>query len=160
MIKLDIEIKKTALLLCTFILLLFILPLASAECISSQIAKSAYYPGETFQAEITGNFTSPPTYSNIFFYKGSEEINIPFYLEKLASNKYFVYADLPKSYGEHKFIIKDILCKEEGVIKAGIVNESFIMQKPIYLAYSWLIKQTENWDILSEEENSLALLAC
>ena len=158
MINLDTRIRKTAFLVY-IILFLLAIPLASAECISAQIAKSTYYPGETFQAEITGNFTGPPTYSNIFFYKGIEEIHTPFYLEKLASNKYFVYAELSKSYGEHNFIIKDVLCKEEGITKAGIVNESFLMQKPIYLAYSWLIAQTENWDTLSEEENALALLA-
>jgi hypothetical protein len=55
-----------------FILLLLILPLASAAEI--HLSREVYQPGETLQAEIYGNFLEPLKVENIHFYR---ERNIP-----------------------------------------------------------------------------------
>ena len=52
-----------------FLLLILILPLASAECLEIIPAKSSYLAGETFQAEITGDLIEPLRINDIHFYQ-------------------------------------------------------------------------------------------
>jgi len=139
-------------------LLFMLLPLGMA-CFQVEIARSSYFPKETFQAEITGSFAKKLTQDNLFLYKNKTELFVPFSLEQLASNKYFVYFDLPESYDAHSFAVKDVLCTENETLISKNVAQNFMIKKPIYFAYSWLSSQVGNWQNLSIEENALALLA-
>jgi len=143
-----------------FVLFVFfmLLPVGTA-CFNIEIAKASYFPKETFQAEITGTFAKKLDYLNLFLYKNQTELLAPFFLEQLASNKYFVYFDLPESYGAHSFAVKDVLCIENETLISKDVEKTFVIKRPIYLAYSWLSGQVANWQDLSIEENALTLLA-
>ena len=146
---------KVALVILIFFMLL---PIGKA-CFQVEIARSSYFPKETFQAEITGSFAKKLTQDNLFLYKNKTELFVPFSLEQLASNKYFVYFDLPESYGAHSFAVKDVLCIENETLISKNVAQNFMIKKPIYFAYSLLSSQVGNWQNLSIEENALALLA-
>ncbi len=149
---------KVALVALVILIFFMLLPIGEA-CFQVEISKSSYFPKETFQAEITGSFAKKLTQDNLFLYKNKTELFVPFSLEQLASNKYFVYFDLPESYDAHSFAVKDVLCIENETLISKNVAQSFMIKKPIYFAYSWLSSQVGNWQNLSIEENALALLA-
>lgn len=139
-------------------LLFMLLPLGMA-CFQVEIAKASYFPKETFQAEITGSFARKIDDSNIFLYRNKTELLVPFSIEQLATNKYFVYFDLPESYGIHSFAVKDVWCIENETLMSKDVTQSFTIKKPIYLAYSSLANKVGDWQNLTAEENALVLLA-
>ena len=100
-----------------FLFLLFILLIssASAACLEISASKTSFFSGETFLAEISGN----PVYmkpENIFFYSGSQEIQLLYNLVQAAGNKWFVYANVPSNPGQYSFSVQT-LCIENSSLK-------------------------------------------
>ena len=148
-------IKKIALIfLFTFILL----PVVSAACSDISFAKSAYFPGETLQAEITGNFVKDLSTDNIFFYRQSSELPLVFNLEKISNSKFFVYVKAPKSYGLHSLAIKNVLCIENETLKDASTESKFTVKKPLAYAFDWLEKNAV-WQQLNAKDTANAILA-
>jgi len=154
--------KKVFLFL--FFMACFILSfqLASADCVNITIPKTVYFPGETFQAEISGNFSQDLAYSNIYFFKDGVERPLFFNLTTISKGKYFVYAELPSSQadiGSWSFEIQNALCTENKILKSITSQANFSIIKSLSDSYSWLTNQTKTQWPSSTDENSLVLLA-
>jgi len=149
---------KKYILLCFIILALaIVLPNAKA-CFDIQITKPSYFPQETFQAEITGSFVRKIDSSNIAFYKDSGKVDVPFTITQLASNKFFVYAELPVNYGQYVFSAEKVLCLENKILREKTISKNFEVKKPLYLAFSWLSGDVLNWPA-DAGENAMIMLA-
>ena len=136
--------------------------LASADCVNITIPKTVYFPGETFQAEISGNFSQDLAYSNIYFFKDGVERPLFFNLTTISKGKYFVYAELPSSQadiGSWSFEIQNALCTENKILKSITSQANFSIIKSLSDSYSWLTNQTKTQWPSSTDENSLVLLA-
>jgi hypothetical protein len=143
-------------LLIFLILLIPIIPLASA-CIDIQLGRTNYFPYETFQAEITGNFGRALDNSNIFFYQNDKAISLAFHKEQMAANKYIVYANLPSGYGSYTFAVKNVFCIENKTTKVMNKESPFIISKPLSQVYYNLSSKVSKWP--SGDDGALALLA-
>lgn len=100
------------------------LSLASASEI--KLAKEAYAPGETLQAEIYGNFIDGLKLENIFFYR---ERNIPVIYDILKlKDKYLLYALLPYTEGNYTLKIKNARYETEGGSSSAILTKEFKIQ--------------------------------
>ena len=139
------------------ILILFLFPCVSA-CIDIQLGKTDYFPYETFQAEITGDFARALDNSNIFFYQDNKELSILFKREQIAANKYIVYANLPLKYGNYKFALKNILCIENRTTRTVSKESQFTVSKPVSQAYNWLSGKTATWPSV-DDGGAFALMA-
>ncbi|MFC1685958.1 hypothetical protein ACFLZZ_02970 [Nanoarchaeota archaeon] len=136
--------------------ILTLMPFSSAECAFVQLSKQAYYSGENFQAEITGEFKKPLAEEDLGFYRDNIKYSIDFNLEQIANDKWLVWAKVPTKYGENKFRVVS-LCQEETLIEE-VKETNFIIQRPLQEAYSWLISKVDNkWSSLSVEDIALAL---
>lgn len=143
----------------SFLIVILLMPFARAECLDIKIARGSYFSGETFQAEITANISKPLANENIFFYSGGREYFPVFNLAQIASNKWVVYVDVPKNYGENAFAVQDVLCKDQ-ILRTESKSAPFSVRKPLDDAYSSVIGQTDGrWNSLDIEEISLALMA-
>jgi hypothetical protein len=94
--------KKRGLL----VLFLAIILISTASAVEIQLSKENYYPGETLQAEIYGNFLQPLELENIHFYR---DRNIPMVYDILKlQDKYLFYALLPYQTGNYSLKLQDI----------------------------------------------------
>ena len=92
--------KKLVIVL--FLVFLFIQIVSAVEI---QLNKEDYFPGETLQAEIYGNFIDGLSIKNIYFYR---EKNIPVLYNILKTkDKYLLYAILPIKEGSYSIKIKN-----------------------------------------------------
>lgn len=157
--------KKEFVYVLLFCFMVYLLPLANAFEMTN--VKSSYLPRETFQAELTvssGSFAKKLTPDNFALYKSGLQVSTTFNIEQLANNKFFVYFNLPESYGAYTFFARDILYVENSSIgiKKKTIQKNFTISKPVYLAYSQLESQLstlQSWKSLNVEENAMSLIA-
>jgi len=141
-----------------FLLAILIIPLVSAQCLEVNLARSSYFSGETFRAEITGNISRPLTDDSIHFYSDSKEYYPVFNLVQVSSNKWLVYFDVAKTYGENIFSVS-ALCKED-ILRQEKKETPFIIKRTYDSFYNSVISKVDgNWNSLDVEDNSLAMLA-
>ena len=140
------------------LLLFIILLLPSAlACVDVKLGKTEYFPSETFQAEITGEFARALDNSNIAFYQGSSEITLFFKRDQIAANKYIVSFQLPASPGNYKFSLKNALCIENKTTKTVNKDTLFVIKKPLSDKYKELQSKTSAWP--SGDDGAFALMA-
>ena len=150
---------KRGILLLVFIV---ISQIVSVNALDINLAKSSYLPGETFQAEISGEFSKPLTASNIFFLnEQGKEIALAFYLIEIVKSKdYYVYVDLPLQSGKYSIAIKNALYYENGTLKGTEKKINFQVNESIALTYKDVISLISNqFSSLSVQDNALALSA-
>ncbi|MBU2523496.1 MAG: hypothetical protein KKE23_04390 [Nanoarchaeota archaeon] len=132
--------------------------MVSAQCLDVKIARGSYFSGETFQAEITGNLSKPLTEDNIHFYNNNKEYYPFFNLVQVSSNKWLVYFDVAKTYGENMFSVST-LCKED-ILRPEKKETPFIIKKTYDAFYNLVISKVDRkWNSISVENNALAILA-
>ena len=139
--------KKVLLL----ILLLFI-PLVSAVNIN---LKSNFLPGETLLATIEGNFLSPITPDNIYFYSDREYLPITFDIAQIQE-KYYLYALLPIKERNYTLIIKDAHYFENAQEQIRDLEKNFSVSGNItdFSVYPGFIITRGNFTISIESKNS------
>src|SRR3989344_1320395 len=116
----------------TLILLLILLPIASAQDISLDIFKDTYHQHETLQAETFINLTLADkiTASNFaLINKGNETIPVSIFLEEISKNHFFVYFNIPKlDNGTYYFLVKDIKYTDN-ILKKTSKSKEFYLDK-------------------------------
>jgi hypothetical protein len=117
--------KKRGLL----VLFLAIILISTASAVEIQLSKENYYPGETLQAEIYGNFLQPLKLENIHFYR---DRNIPVVYDILKlSDKYLFYALLPYQTGNYSLKLRDIrYTTATGSSTDDVIKNFQIQQQP------------------------------
>lgn len=110
--------KEILILLLTLIL---ILPLVSSVNID---IKENYKPGETIIGNVEGNFLSPLSPENFYFYSDREQIPLIFDSAKIQ-DKYYFYALLPVEERNYTLILKDIKYYENGRERTGDIEKNF-----------------------------------
>ena len=148
--------KKFFHLFLILFLIILLLPGVLA-CVDIKLGKSSYFPRETFQVEVTGEFARALDNSNIYFYQNGKEISLAFKREQIAANKYFIYAQLPPVADNYKFALKNVMCIENRTTKTVSKEILFSIDKSISDFYKWLSEQTLTWP--SGNDGALALLA-
>jgi len=135
--------KKLVLLIC----LLLINLISAAEI---NLSKEDYFPQETLQAEITGNFIEPITTDNIFLYKEGIPRPTPvIYDITRYLDTYYLYMVLPNQNGNFTIKIEDIRYTEKGEEKNELIkqfkikktNDSYLQINPGF------IKTTKDFSI-------------
>src|SRR3989344_1674496 len=134
----------------------------NADALVISGSKSSYLPGETFQANISGDFSKPLTVNNIAF-AGSQgsEIALAFYLIEINRTKqYYVYVDLPLQSGNYVMSVENALYNESGVLKGDKKDYPFIINGSTALTYKSVSAEVlQKLSSLSVEDTSLALMA-
>jgi len=145
----------------SFIFLSVILFNDASACINVTLSKSSYFPGETFQAEINGNFSQGLVYSNILFSKAETEIPLYFSLIQISKDRYFVNFTLPStnSVGDWSLELRNVLCIENGTLRASSSKTNFSIQSSISDFFNLLISKVNNGWALPVEENAMELMA-
>ena len=111
------------------LIILILLLIPSILAIDISLSKSQYYPKETLQAELTGNFISLKS-DNIFIYQqdGPRPMPIISGLTK-QENTYYYYAILPPQQGNYTLKIENTeYIGQEGLTDKEITKE-FIIEK-------------------------------
>lgn len=117
--------KKSVSLL--FVLLLAIPAISAVEIKSS---KDVYYPQETIQAEITGNFIDALTKDNLLIYKQGVPRPYPVISDLTKQgNIYYFYAILPNQEGNFSLKIENIRYTESGVEETSAIAKEFEIKK-------------------------------
>jgi hypothetical protein len=101
----------------------------SQDCIDLQLSRQSYLSGEIFQAEISGNFLKPITDEDVHFYHNNKEYAPAFGFEQAASNKWILWMNVPKNYGQNTLQV-NALCKKE-TLKEEVKTASFTIQRPL-----------------------------
>jgi len=111
--------------LVSLVLMLFLIPAISA--IDIGLLKQTYNPGETLQAEITGNFASLKE-DNIFIYDESIPHSTPVIkdLTKQGSTYYF-YALLPNKPGNYSLRIEEVDYIKAGKLVTETIYQPFLI---------------------------------
>ncbi len=152
------SIFSISLFVLTIPLIFLLIPLTSAQCFDVQLSKQTYFSGELFQAEISGQLEKALTLDDLKFFYNDKEYFPAFDFEQIASDKWLVWTNVPKNYGQNKITVKG-LCKEE-ILKDETVESNYLIQKPLQETYNWLVSQVENqWPSLTNEETTLVLEA-
>lgn len=148
-----------------FLLIAIILciPLLAQSACAAEITlkKQSYLPGETLQANISGEFLDSIAVNNIFFVNSAgKEVGLAFYMLKISDKEYWVYVDLPEQAGNYTFAVKNVLYKEDGVLKGNPKEIPFDIKQTISYFYKDIIeKTTGKFSSLNTEGNALALLS-
>jgi hypothetical protein len=97
-------------LVFVFLLLIFVLPLASASDIEfvRPSDSSSFDQGETLIVQVTGNFVDQITRDKVFFYR--DHVRVPMNYDVLKSeNDYYIYALLTnKEQGNYSISVEDV----------------------------------------------------
>jgi len=147
-----------------YLLFLFIIGIIicvpSVSAMEINLLGDSYFSGETFQANITGEFIGSLTVNNIFFVKDGKEVGLAFYLLKISDREYWVYVDLPQQIGNYTFAVKNALYREDGVLKGNEKEKTFEIKQSITSFYKDIAEKTAGkFSSLGTESNSLALIA-
>ncbi len=86
-------------------LLILLFPILSAINIEM---KDEYKRGETFLAKFSGNFITPPSEENIFFYRGHVKIPGEIFLAKIDDEFYVSSQLLNKEAGNYSIVIEEV----------------------------------------------------
>ena len=121
--------KKEACRLSMLILFAVLaMPLISA--LEIKLSKDIYYPQETLQAEITGNFIDSLTKDNILIYKQGIPRSSPVISDLTKQGDiYYFYAVLPNQEGNFSLKIENIKYTESGVEKTTAIVKEFEIKK-------------------------------
>lgn len=144
-----------------FILLaVMLLVLPSASAFEIKLDKQTFLQGETFLAEINAEFSEQLSVRNIFFYMNEKEIEPAFYLLQISKEKYFVWVDFSVQ-GNYSFAVKDVLYKEDGVLKGSDKEAGFKVLASVNSLHLLLQQdiKAKPWSSMTVSENSLSLLA-
>ena len=149
--------KEIILILLLFIFLLVPSVLACPEI---RLGRDSYLQGETFQAEISGQFAKSLTYKNFIYY--NQDLEKYFYssfnVVKITNNKYFVYSDLPSVPGNYLFFAKDVYCVNYGRSYLAKNSKGFTLNKPLSDLYEYFEFELD-FDEFNCEETALSLIA-
>jgi hypothetical protein len=104
-----------------FLLIFLVLPLISAEIVINQ----NYNQGETIIAKISGNFLTPITNDNIFFYNGHVQIPMQYNVLKLGDDYYLYAITIGKSAGNYSLSIQNIQYMRGGQITTDNLAANF-----------------------------------
>jgi len=111
------------------ILALFLIMLPTIFAIEIKLSKENYYPRETLQAEITGNFVSLNS-ENIFVYREGTPRSIPIISDLTKQNNiYYFYAILPRQEDNYTLRIEDSEYYSEGELVTETLIKNFTIQK-------------------------------
>lgn len=109
------------------LLLLIIIPVSQALEIT--LSKNVYNPGETLQAEITGNFISLKQ-ENILIYENDKIHSEPVIKDLTKNdNRYYFYAILPYKESNFSLKIQNTRYIEEGKLKEDDIIKNFTIKK-------------------------------
>jgi uncharacterized repeat protein (TIGR01451 family) len=109
------------------LLLIWVIPLTSA--ITINLSKNSYQPGETLQAQITGNFVSLNS-ENILVYKEGIPRPNPTISDLTSYQKiYYFYSTLPDQEGNFSLVIEGAEYMESGKIKTTEIIKNFTIKK-------------------------------
>ncbi len=135
------------------LVILVILPFVNADPLSFDIAKNAYMPGETFQAEILFNVDLEDglSVSDFEVLKDGNEIEVAYSLIELNSSYYYLYFDIPNDLdeGNYTLVIKNLVYVEEGVLLEENYERSleiFNKQGKVLAVSSGVIVVENVWD--------------
>jgi hypothetical protein len=132
--------------------LLLFMPLVLAVDIN---IKDSYKPGETLIASIEGNFLSPLSTEDIYFYSDREQIPLVFDLARIQ-DAYYLYALLPNTEREYTIEIKDAYYFENGVENRKDIQKNLSVSGNITdfsVSPGFLIARN-NFTIYAESKNS------
>lgn len=100
------------------------MPLVSAAEV--KLSKDSYYPQETLQAEITGNFIDALAKDNLLVYKQGVPRSYPVISDLTKQGDiYYFYAILPNQEGNFSLKIEDIRYTESGAEKTTAIVKEF-----------------------------------
>jgi hypothetical protein len=136
-----------------FAFLLFALPLASAVNIN---INSNYKPGETLLGTVEGNFLSPLTAENFYFYSGRVQMPLIFDVAKIQ-DKYYFYAILPVEERNYTLVLKNLDYFENGKEISGDLEKNFSVSGSVIdfsISPGFVIMNNET-TISLKSENSL-----
>jgi len=125
---LNVKMKKRGLVLgFVFLFVLIFMPLVLG--VDIELSRDSYYPQETLQAEITGNFISLKA-KNIQLYKEGVPRANPVVSDLIKKNNvYYFYAILPFTDGNYSLVIKGAKYYEWGEITEENILKSFVIDK-------------------------------
>ena len=129
-----------------------------ASAVDINIKKSAYYSGETLQAEIAGNFVNNLNVENIGIYFGNNVHKTPVEQGMIKyNNKYRYYAVLPMQAGTYSLRIENEKHIEGGVQTENAVEKNFTISQTnnSYLSISpGYIYASGNFEIIVRAYNN------
>ncbi len=106
---------------------LFMMPLILS--LQVDLSKDVYYPGETLQAEITGDFVSLKG-ENVLLYREGVPRSQPVISDLVKRNNvYHFYALLPNQVGNFSLVIEGAEYFEEGALKDDDFSKEFVIEK-------------------------------
>jgi len=135
----------------SIILIILIIPLASAQCVDIKLAKSSYLAGETLQAEITGNLIKPLTYNDVSFSYNGQEYFPTFVIQQISSNKWIIFGEVKERYGLNDLSVNKILCRDNGTLEEATKTVQFTANKPVQDYFSDFLGNIK-WSSLSDDE--------
>jgi hypothetical protein len=104
------------------------MPLFSA--VEVKLSKNIYYPQETLQAEITGNFIDALTKDNLLIYKQDIPRSSPIISDLTKQGEiYYFYAILPNQEGNFSLRVENLRYIESGVEKTTAIVKEFEINK-------------------------------
>lgn len=134
------------------VFLMFLIPQALAVKVDT---KPNLQPGETFLAEIEGNFLSPVTPDNIYFY--SDRVQIPLTSDIARINdKYYIYALLPVIERNYTLLLKDLHYFENSQEKTESIETNFTVSGNItdFSVFPGFIITKGNFSVILESKNN------
>lgn len=112
------------------ILLIFLIPIVSAQDISISLSKENYNQYETLQAEIFVNLSlvDKLTASNFALIDyNNKTIPVSIFLEEISDRHYFIYFDIPKlNNATYRFLVKDVKYIDEILKKSSVSKEFYL----------------------------------
>jgi len=131
--------KNVLVLLLAFSIILNLLALNLILAANIQLTKDSYYPSETLQAEISGNFIDTIKLENIGIYKENAAHKTPVEAGLVKSdNKYLYYALLPETAGNYSLKIEGVRYYQENnqTNQPIIKNFTIIRTDTSYLSFT------------------------
>ena len=134
------------------ILLILFSGLVSAININIQ---ETYQPGQTLIASIEGNFISPLTTEQIYFYEGRIQVPLIYDLGKIQ-DKYYLYALLPVKERNLTLVIKNAYYIENKVEHLEDIRKNFTIKGNLtdFSVNPGLIITRDNFEITVESMNN------
>tara|TARA_Y100000310_G_scaffold342955_1_gene448443 strand:- start:416 stop:1651 length:1236 start_codon:yes stop_codon:yes gene_type:complete len=86
--------------------------------------RETYQPGETMITEIKGNFLEPLTAENVEFRRGHVVVPFEYDLGRL-SDKYFLWAIMPRKENNYSLVLKDVVTTVEGRVEEIDYEQNF-----------------------------------
>lgn len=133
-------------------IILLLIPFASAVNLEM---KQNFQPGETLLASFQGNFLSPITPGNVYFYSGRTPSPLTFDIAKIG-DKYHIYAILPNQQEDYLLVIKNLHFYENGEEHYQDLVANFSLSGNItdFSVYPGLIVSSGNFTLTLESKNS------